>query len=385
MTKVTVTIRGTRLPSEVGSSVVNVKYPYTRSYRDRHGKLRVEYRRNGRTIPIQAAPGTAQFQSAYDTARALFESGDKCASSPIVSSQVRHNTLRWLCIEYFESAEFEQLAPSTQRARRQVLEGILHEPIRPGARFLFADFPLSRLTAEHVKVLRDRKKCFPQAANIRVKILRGLFKSAIENSCKGGITHNPARDVPKLKGQGDGYHVWTEQEREQFVERHALGTKARLAYALLFHTGQRRSDVVLFGRQHVHNGKLRFTQQKNRRRKPISLELPILPELQQVLDASPVGDLTFLVSEYGKPFSVAGFGNWFRERCNEAALTHCSAHGLRKAAATIAAENGATAHELMSIFGWLNIQEAERYTRTAERKGLAERGMGRLVPIKRGT
>ena len=98
-----------------------------------------------------------------------------------------------------------------------------------------------------------------------------------------------------------------------------------------------------------------------------------------------MGDLTFLVSEYGKPFSVAGFGNWFRERSNEAALTHCSAHGLRKAAATIAAENGATAHELMSIFGWLNIQEAERYTRTAERKGLAERGMGRLVPIKRGT
>ena len=120
------------------------------------------------------------------------------------------------------------------------------------------------------------------------------------------------------------------------------------------------------------------------RRKPITLVLPILPDLQ-ILEASPVGELTFLVTEHGRPFAVAGFGNWFRERCNEAGLPHCTSHGLRKAAATVAAENGATAHELMSIFGWLTLKEAERYTRAAGRKKLAERGMGRLVPIRPGT
>jgi len=139
------------------------------------------------------------------------------------------------------------------------------------------------------------------------------------------------------------------------------------------------------GRQHVHQGRLRFTQQKNRRRKPVSLELPILPELQRMLDASELGELTFLVSENGRPFTVAGFGNWFRDSCNEADLPHCSAHGLRKAAAPIAAENGATAHEPMSNFGWRSLEEAQRYTRTADRMGLAERGMARLVPIKAGT
>jgi hypothetical protein len=86
------------------------------------------------------------------------------------------------------------------------------------------------------------------------------------------------------------------------------------------YTGQRRSDVVLLGRQHVHNGKLGFTQQKNRRRKPITLELPILPELQQVLEASPVGELTFLVTEHGRPFAVAGFGNWFGSGAMKRAL-----------------------------------------------------------------
>lgn len=110
-----------------------------------------------------------------------------------------------------------------------------------------------------------------------------------------------------------------------------------------------------------------------------STELP----LPRIIDASPVGDLTFLVTDFGKPFTAAGFGNWFRERCNEAGLPHCSAHGLRKAAATVAADNGATAHELMSIFGWLKLEQAGRYTRSADRTRLARVGMARLVPSRR--
>jgi integrase len=147
------------------------------------------------------------------------------------------------------------------------------------------------------------------------------------------------------------------------------------------YTGQRRSDVVLLGRQHVSTGKLRFTQQKNRRRKPMALELPILLELQTVLDVSPLGELTFLVTGAGRPFTRDGFGNWFRDRCREAGLVNCSPHGLRKTAATVAVAKGATAHELMSILGWLSLSEAQRYAAAAERKRMAERGMGYLVRI----
>ena len=35
--------------------------------------------------------------------------------------------------------------------------------------------------------------------------------------------------------------------------------------------------------------------------------------------------------------------------------------------AAIAAENGASEHQLMSIFGWMTVKEAERYTRAARR------------------
>jgi hypothetical protein len=106
----------------------------------------------------------------------------------------------------------------------------------------------------------------------------------------------------------------------------------------------------------VHAGRwLQYTQHKNRRRKPVTLTLPILPELETVLEKSATGNLVWLVTQFGKPHTPNGFGTWFRRRCDEAELPQCSAHGLRKAGATRAAENGATAHQLMAICELSNI------------------------------
>ena len=91
------------------------------------------------------------------------------------------------------------------------------------------------------------------------------------------------------------------------------------------------------------------------------------------------GDLTFLTTEHGRPFtSEASFGMWFGKQCAAAGVPG-RAHGLRKAGATLAAENGATVHQLMAIFGWLTLAEAETYTRAAERKKMAGDAMGLLV------
>jgi len=121
---------------------------------------------------------------------------------------------------------------------------------------------------------------------------------------------------------------------------HPIGCKARLAMGLMLYTGQRRGDAVLLGPHHLAKGWLVFTQQKNRKRKPIKMEIPLRPELQDILAASPTGKTTFLVTEFGKPFSANGFGNWFRKQCDHAGLPHCTAHGLRKAAAARLAELG---------------------------------------------
>jgi len=179
-----------------------------------------------------------------------------------------------------------------------------------------------------------------------------------------------------------GYHTWTPEEVRQFEARHPVGTKARLALALLLFTGQRRSDITRLGRQHAHNGKLTFTQFKGRNHKPKRLVLPILAILQQIIDASPSGDLAYLVNDLGRPFTDAGFGNKFREWCNQAGLRNCSAHGLRKAGATIAANNGATAHQLMAIFGWNTLKMAEAYTRAADQERLAKDAMHMLESLE---
>lgn len=105
----------------------------------------------------------------------------------------------------------------------------------------------------------------------------------------------------------------------------------------------------------------------------------MLPILQKVIDASPCGDLTFLVTEFGKPFSAKGFGSKFRACREEAKLPHCTAHGLHKAGAVIAAEYGATPHQLMAIFGWRTLKEAERYTRAAQQKKIATGAMKLLA------
>lgn len=130
--------------------------------------------------------------------------------------------------------------------------------------------------------------------------------------------------------------------------------------------------MIRFGKQHSKRGVLTFTQHKGRNRKPHKLTLPILPALQKIMDASLCGDMTFLLNDLGRPFTDAGFGNKFRDWCDQADLPECSAHGLRKAGATVAANNGATAHQLMAIFGWDTLKEAEKYTAKADQQRLAQ-------------
>jgi integrase len=227
------------------------------------------------------------------------------------------------------------------------------------------------MMADAVEVLRDRKIDTPEAANARVKAMRQVFKFGVKKKL---ATINPARDVEYFKSGSIGFHTWTPEEVRQFEERHPVGSKARLALALMLFTGQRRSDIIRFGKQHAKAGKLAFTQYKGRNRKPKRLTLPILPALQRIIDGTTCGDLTFLVNDWGRPFTDAGFGNWFHDRCVEAGVPG-RAHGLRKAGATIAANNGATSRQLMAIFGWETLKEAERYTRNADQIRLAESAM----------
>ena len=325
---------------------------------DRHGNVRIYFRRKGqRKIRLREVPGTAAFDAEYQRAF----SGEALPVSPTRHSAPMPGTMGWLCEQYYASAKFQSLAPSTRKVRRAILEEISQRA---------RDFRFATMEARHVAKLRDEKAAFPEAANNRVKALRQLFGWATLPEYRYA-TKNPARDVGKLRSKNpDGIRAWSEADAACYEARHPVGTKARLAFDLLLYTGVRRSDVVRLGPQMERDGKLVFSETKGNTRIIKSHELPILPPLRQSIGATQIGHLVYLVTAWGKPHSAKAFGNWFKKRCREAGLEGLSAHGLRKLGAQRRAEAGASEHQLMALFGWTNPQQAALYTRKASRARL---------------
>jgi integrase len=208
--------------------------------------------------------------------------------------------------------------------------------------------------------------------------LRGLLAYAVGENLRAD---DPTEGIKLVKlKKSEGYLTWSDDYIVAYRARHAIGTRPRLAFELLLNTGQRRGDIVRMGRQHVRDGVLSIRQQKT----GTLIEVPVLPDLQLALDAMSKSEhLTFLTTQEGKAFAPRGFYNWFRRECDRAGIPHgYTAHGLRKAAATRHADCGATAHELMAWFGWLSINQAERYTKGADRRRLAQ---GMVAKLTSGT
>jgi integrase len=163
---------------------------------------------------------------------------------------------------------------------------------------------------------------------------------------------------------------------------HPIGTKARLALALLLYTAQRRSDVIKFGRQHVRDGCIHLRRAKTGK----ALAIPIHPELQAILDAAPSNDLTILVSELGASFSPDGFYTWFRRCCREAGVTAAATpRGLRKACCRRLAEAGCSAAVIAAISGHKSLSEVQRYIDSADQAKLARQGIEAVTRTKLAT
>jgi integrase len=245
--------------------------------------------------------------------------------------------------------------------------------------------PVALLRPKHVAKMVEKLADTPAAANNRRKALRALFKWGFKHLDE--VEHNPTMEVERVPYHSDGFHSWTPEEVAQYEKQHAVGTMARLALALLYFTACRREDAVRLGRQHIHKvqlpdgaiqKRLRYRQAKNEHIKPVDVDMPLPAELDAIIEATPTGNLQFLMTSFGKPYTVAGFGNAMRDWCDQANLHHCSAHGLRKARAAEIAESGATAHELMGVTGHQSLQEAERYTKAARRPKLADAALQKV-------
>jgi integrase len=125
---------------------------------------------------------------------------------------------------------------------------------------------------------------------------------------------------------------------------------------------------------------LTIDQHKTEGSEEAHLEIPVHLKLAEIIAATPmVGVNTFLVTSFGRTYSPAGFGNWFREVCDAAGCLDVSAHGLRKATARRLAEIGCSAPQIASITGHASLSEVQRYIEAANRKHMAREGMAKLI------
>lgn len=337
---------------------------YVSEFADRHGKMRVRFRRKGQAdYYFQAVPWTPEFMQEY---QACLDG----QAAPVIQPGVNRSkpgTFNALIAAYFGSPEFKGLRPSTQSTYRGILERF---------RAKHGDKPVAKIERQHIKAILGAMHETPAAANNLLDRLKGLMTLAMD---LGMRKDDPTIRLRGYRNNSDGFHTWTESEIEAFERRHPIGTNARLALALMLYTGQRRSDAVTMGRQHVNAKYISVKQQKTDAR----LEIPMHPTLQEVIDATPKTNMTFLVTAYGKPFTPAGFGNWFRDRCDEAGLPQCSAHGLRKAAARRMAEAGCSNQAIKAITGHKTDKEVSRYTAAADQVRLADHAMAMTYGMER--
>jgi integrase len=296
----------------MGSGVMRRPPLYCNGFIDRHGKARWYFRRAGfKRAALPGLPWSPEFMAAYEQA---------LAGQPlqIGSARTKPGTVRALAVSYFNSPDFRSLRPSSQAIYRGIVDRFCIQ---------YGDNRIANLNREHVVKLMAARAERPVAANNLRKVLRAMMKHAVEIGLRAD---DPTRDVRAIRVKSDGFHSWNEDEIAQFERRHPIGSLGRLALTLLLYTGQRRSDVVRMGPQHIRNG----VQQKT----GIELAIPVHSTLAAVIAETPIYHLTFLTNQFGRPFTAGYFGQWFREQCDMAGLHHCSAHGLRKAAARRLAE-----------------------------------------------
>jgi integrase len=235
----------------------------------------------------------------------------------------------------------------------------------------YGERPFALLPADWIEALLDAKP--PHAARSWLVTLRSLCKFAIK---RGYLRTDPTANIKLESVKSDGFHTWSEEEIARFEAHHPIGSKPRLALALLLYTAQRRSDVVRMGRQHIKAGVLTVRQGKT----GAELAIPVHAHLQTVLDATPSEHLTFLVTTTGKPYGGNALSEQFRKWCDAAGLpTRCKPHGLRKAACRRLAEAGCSANEIMAISGHATLKELVRYTKAADQARLARNAMTRTT------
>lgn len=333
--------------------------PYVTSFVDRHRKERFRFRKGGMSFYI-APPGTAAYKAQYAKALEGF--------APAKRENVRPRSVEDLVQRFYRSPRFTRGGDKWQATVRAVLEPFREE---------FANDRVDDFDFEHIEVILGRavkqevndkgRKRGGTFATLRLyEQLKRLFAYAVRLKW---IVANPVSEAElPAKHVVKGFYSWKESDIAKYQDRHPIGSRARLALEIALWTGLRRADVAQLGPHHIIEGRVITTATKTMKPVDVIAAQPLL----DAIAATPTGDSTFLITETGKPFSTAGFGNWFKDRCKEAGLPHCTIHGLRKALTRRAANLRLSQQQLKALGQWSGDSEVAIYVADADQRALAD-------------
>jgi hypothetical protein len=200
---------------------------YVHGYIDRHGKPRFYFRKAGfKKIALPGLPWSPDFMAVYEAT---------LAGQPrieIGAKRTQPGTIAALTVAYLNSIAFRSLAAETQRTRRNILDRFRAE---------HGEKRFALLQREHIVRMLGGKISKPAAARNWLNTVRAMMQFAMDEGMRGG---NPARDVRSPKIKTDGFATWSEENIAVFEQVHVIGTRARLALALLLYTAQRAIPLV---------------------------------------------------------------------------------------------------------------------------------------------
>lgn len=331
------------------------KPQFVSKFTDRHGKVRYRFRRKGYPAHYFKAPfGTKAFEREY--AACLEQEKPAIGAGRIIPGSVSDVIAR-----YYSDSAFLDLKPATQTVYRGVLERFRNS---------FGDDPMRAFDAKRIQRVMVAMRHKPHAATRLRKLLAQLFIVARRERIVPG-TFDPVKDTRAPKTETEGYHRWSEEELAQFEAKHPLGTKPRLAFALLLYGAQRSGDVRYLTHAAIKGGRIRLKQSKTSN----SVNVPIVAPLREAIEAGPVGKLLVIENNRGTAFTAKGFYNLVKRACIAADLPHCSAHGLRKAAAARLKARGVADADGMAITGHKTVREYLRYAGDIGDEERADRAM----------
>lgn len=340
-------------------AVANLKLKYVNEYRDRTGKLRRYFRKGLIRGALPGEIGSSEFMTSY---QAFLAEKPELAKRPL-----HQDSLAKLIIDFYGSRLFTDRKPSTRQLYRYALDPVSKEHGHRSA---------SAMTAENAeKIINTIGAKRPGMGNLTRAVMRRVMQFAIKQRAR---KDNPMLGIEPFE-VGE-HHTWNDAELKMFEDKWRIGTRQRLAYALLLYTGQRVGDVAKMNRADVSDGLIHVIQQKT----GAELWLPIHPDLQRAMKACPAKGLMLIGDSVGRPIKRAALSLLMRTAIRESGLpSRCVSHGLRKAAMRRLAESDATANQIAAISGHKTLKEVERYTKAADQKKMARAAMDK-VPNRKG-